>query len=245
MIRHLSNAAKSASSPFSIFSRPVNAFQMNYYLLKCNKTNTYALIDSGFSSPTEFSTFLDILSQSEEGKSPKIKLLQTHAHIDHILGINASVNQFPDSKIYLHSLERPNWDKATESAQRFGITAEDAPSSLSSFEAKDKIIFLDDYAKNKKEIEIGELKLSCHFTPGHAPGHVIFYLEHELGKYIFGGDLIFSGGVGRTDLPFCSPSDMKESLKYVCENFSDDVVILPGHGPSTTLGDEKTTNPFF
>ena len=91
------------------------------------------------------------------------------------------------------------------------------------------------------DVEIGGRPFRVHHMPGHSPGSVMFRV---LGLVI-GGDVLFNGGVGRTDLPGSNPEDMMLSLKRVASEFDDDDTVLPGHGPQTTVGQEKKTNPFL
>ena len=89
-------------------------------------------------------------------------------------------------------------------------------------------------------VEVGGLRFDVVHTPGHAPGHVIFH--H--GESVFGGDLLFAGSIGRTDLPMSDPAAMEESLARICA-LGDATAVHPGHGPSTTVGVERATNAFL
>src|SRR5699024_2494652 len=91
------------------------------------------------------------------------------------------------------------------------------------------------------EVSIGGQSFTVHHMPGHSPGSVMFRIP----GLILGGDVLFNGGVGRTDLPGSDPADMTLSLKRLAAEFDDDDVVLPGHGPQTTIGQEKKTNPFL
>jgi glyoxylase-like metal-dependent hydrolase (beta-lactamase superfamily II) len=89
-------------------------------------------------------------------------------------------------------------------------------------------------------LQVGGLRFDVLHTPGHAPGHVVFH--H--GETLFGGDLLFAGSIGRTDLPLSDPAAMEESLARICA-LDGDTAVQPGHGPSTTIGVERATNPFL
>ena len=96
---------------------------------------------------------------------------------------------------------------------------------------------------NADNITVGNCQFQVLFTPGHAPGHVCFY--NKLHGYLVGGDLLFEGGIGRTDFPGCNPDHMNNSLKTLFDQLPDDVVVLPGHGNRTTIGRERQTNVFI
>jgi len=91
-------------------------------------------------------------------------------------------------------------------------------------------------------IQCGEESLEWRFTPGHAPGHVVFICHAE--RWVVGGDVLFRGSVGRTDLPGCNPKELVSSIENQLYSLPDDYTVWPGHGPSTTVGEEKLTNPF-
>ena len=91
-------------------------------------------------------------------------------------------------------------------------------------------------------VSVGNLDFGVLFTPGHAPGHVCFYNAHQ--QFMFGGDLLFQGGIGRTDLPLCNPEHMNNSLKAIFHQLGDEVVVFPGHGDRTSIGQERRFNFF-
>jgi glyoxylase-like metal-dependent hydrolase (beta-lactamase superfamily II) len=91
-------------------------------------------------------------------------------------------------------------------------------------------------------LQCGEQSLEWRFTPGHAPGHVVFICHAE--RWVVGGDVLFRGSVGRTDLPGCNPKELVSSIENQLYSLPDDYTVWPGHGPSTTVGEEKLTNPF-
>lgn len=216
---------------YEIYGAPVNPLAMNMYALRCLKSNSVAIVDSGTSSEAEFT---DLVAWIESKTSKVTHLLQTHAHFDHILGVNSSLIKFTEAKLYLHTLEADNWNHSSVRAEGFGFQLDDKIPHLDTL--SDRLIRLD----NLNEVEVGEIKLHVGFTPGHSAGHVIFTSISD--KFIFGGDLIFRGSCGRVDLPGSDVNQMSVSLRDVFDQFDDDYIIYPGHGPETTIGVERHDN---
>ena len=208
---------------------PVGPFQMNMFLVGCKESKKAALIDSG-ATAHEMQHFQDVL---EEHSLELTHLLQTHAHIDHVRGLSVSRELFPDAPIYLHKNDMPVYDDAANRAAEYGISL---PGPL----PRDNIVHMDD----GDVISVGTtVDLRVLFTPGHCPGHVCFLDEAH--GYMFGGDLIFQGSIGRTDLPLCNDKDMQESLRRVAKDVPPRTLILPGHMNTTTMEQELASNPFL
>ncbi|MFM7814103.1 MAG: MBL fold metallo-hydrolase [Flavobacteriales bacterium] len=155
-------------------------------------------------------------------------MLQTHCHIDHILG-NASLVECFNIPIVAHSLEQFNVERASAASLMWGIDYRPTPEIDFSLDALNPI-------------ELGTVRLDVRFTPGHAQGHVVF-IHHET-KQIIAGDVLFMGSVGRVDLPGCNPSDLVHSIQSQLYSLPDDYIVHCGHGPSTTIGREKKSNAF-
>lgn len=148
----------------------------------------------------------------------------THGHIDHIRDAGAL-----GVPVYVHPLDRFFLEESLEGSpfsELFDVANMVQPEDIRDLE---------------DTVEIGGVTFDVHHTPGHSPGHVML----RVGGLIIGGDVLFRGGVGRTDLPGCSPEDMLLTLKKITAEFADDDVVLPGHGPQTTMGTEKRTNSFL
>ena len=150
----------------------------------------------------------------------------THAHVDHVLGI-AAVKRVWDVPIYMHPLDRPVFDRTELMAQMFGLPFDQPPLPERELAEGDVLT-------------LGPLSFDVMHTPGHAPGHVTIH-GHGVA---FVGDCLFRGSVGRVDLPFCVPQDLTRSLERIAA-LPDDTVVHPGHGPETTIGHERRTNPFL
>ena len=92
--------------------------------------------------------------------------------------------------------------------------------------------------------QVRELEFEAVHTPGHSPGHLVYFLNHPSRPFAFVGDLIFEGSIGRTDLPGCNGNDMQRSVNQIVNSFPDKTILLPGHMGTTTIGNEKAKNPF-
>jgi glyoxylase-like metal-dependent hydrolase (beta-lactamase superfamily II) len=150
----------------------------------------------------------------------------THAHLDHIGGI-AGVRRALPVPVHLHPDDIPVYERGSESALEYDVEFEQP-------ELPEKVL------SDGEIVRVGSLEFSVTHLPGHAPGHVIF--QH--GDTVIGGDILFAGSIGRTDLKFCDPAKMEESLAKMAE-LGDSTVVYPGHGPTTTIGRERATNPFL
>ncbi len=201
--------------------RTVGAFEENCYLLADDDTGRAVLIDPG----DESERILDMVAAADVSLDA---IWLTHAHIDHI-GAVAAVKRRFDVPVHLHPLDLPYYTRlSARAAEMYGID----------FEQPDPP---DAELADGQELACGALRFRVMHVPGHAPGLVAF-TGHGVS---FGGDLLFAGSIGRTDLPLGDPSAMTASLARYTAALADDVAVNPGHGPSTTIGREKKTNPFL
>lgn len=203
-----------------------NPFQENTYVLY-DETKEAVIIDPGCFTQQEFDFFADSLAS--EGLTP-VRLLNTHCHLDHIGGNQFVMDRYK-LKLEAHELDLPTLHQATLSAKMYGIN-EFIPSP-------EPDIFIDE----NDIIHFGNSTLSIKFVPGHAPGHIVFYAEEE--GFVICGDTIFKGSMGRTDLPGGNESTLISRVKSEILTLPEKTLLYPGHGPSTTVGEEKRTNPFF
>lgn len=202
-----------------ILSRTVGPFEENSYLVVDEATGDAVMIDPG-AEPERLLEMLD-----ESGATLRAIWL-THAHVDHIGAIEA-VRRHAPVPVHLHPADRPVYDAQAFFAEAYGIPFEQpGPPDVE--------------LQHEGTVSVGALGFRVLHTPGHAPGHVIY---HGNG-IMLGGDLLFAGSVGRTDLPLANPADMTESLRLISA-LPPETVVLPGHGGSTTIGEELRTNPFL
>jgi hydroxyacylglutathione hydrolase len=197
----------------------VGAFQENSYLVVDPSTRRAVLVDPG----AEPERIIDMVRSS--GASLDAIWL-THAHVDHI-GAIAPVKRVWNVPVYLHPADRPLFDRGAWQAAMYGVPFEQ-PSDPDH-----------DLAEGDR-LTVGSLRFEVLHVPGHAPGHVAFVAE----GHMIGGDLLFAGSIGRTDLPLADPERMIESLERVA-GLPDETVVYPGHGPTTSIGRERATNPFL
>jgi glyoxylase-like metal-dependent hydrolase (beta-lactamase superfamily II) len=157
-----------------------------------------------------------------------ILLLNTHCHLDHIFG-NRFVHHKYSLELNLHQLEKLVLSFGPISGERWQLPFENYDGPLHFFQEGDII-------------KIGKDELKILFTPGHSPGHVCFYDEAQ--KFIIGGDVLFKGSIGRTDLPGGDFATLERSIKRQLYTLPQDVTVYTGHGDPTTIGDEMKSNPF-
>lgn len=201
---------------------PVTPFQQNCSLIWCKQTNKAAIVDPG-------GDLERILSEVEKQGVVLDKILLTHGHIDHV-GAAKALSTTTGLDIYgPHEADQFWLDNLPTQSQNFGFPV------CESFVPQH-------YLKDGDTIEIGELKLQVYHCPGHTPGHVIFF--DPKAKKALVGDVLFKGSIGRTDFPQSSHSDLINSITGKLWPLGNDVEFIPGHGPNSTFGDERQTNPF-
>ena len=197
----------------------VGAFQENCYLVSDPSTGALAIVDPG-SEPDA------IIAEVERTGAEPQAIWITHAHVDHI-GAIAPLKRKWDVPVWLHPLDEPLYRVGGRQAQLYGIPYEEPPTPDRQFAEGDGVT-------------LGSLELRVMHAPGHAPGHVVL---HGHGNALV-GDCLFAGSIGRTDLPFSNPADLEKSLAKIVA-LAPETVVHPGHGPSTTIGEEKISNPFL
>jgi glyoxylase-like metal-dependent hydrolase (beta-lactamase superfamily II) len=201
-----------------------NPVQENTYVVY-NEKRACCIIDPGCyfaSEERELRNFID-----QNALNP-IYLLNTHCHLDHILG-NRFIHKVYGLSLYLHKLEKPVLEYGPVSGQLWQLPFDNYDAELNFIDEGDVI-------------RIGDDELHVLFTPGHSPGSISFYSKE--GKFVISGDVLFLGSIGRTDLPGGDFSILEESIKTKLYTLPADTIVYPGHGETTTIGDEMKTNPF-
>ncbi|KYG81854.1 glyoxylase-like metal-dependent hydrolase (beta-lactamase superfamily II) [Roseivirga ehrenbergii] len=201
-----------------------NPFMENTYIL-FDETKEALIIDPGCYEKEE----QDELVKFIESEGLKVKsLLNTHGHIDHVLG-----NDFVKRKF---NVDLIIGEHDEETLRSVGVYA--ANYGFQNYTPAQPNKFL----KEGDTVKFGNSVLKVYFTPGHAPGHIVFVNEEE--NVCIGGDVLFEGSIGRTDLPGGDFDTLIKSIHNKLFKFDDDMVVYPGHGGPTTIGNEKATNPF-
>lgn len=208
----------------SIQTFTFNTFSENTYVVS-DETSEAVIIDPGCYSHDEQKE----LSSYVGGHQLKIKyVLNTHCHIDHVLGNDFVKDKFK-VPLVIHKIEGAQLKAVKNYAPLYGFDG---------YREAEPDQFIDE----NDSITFGNTELKILFLPGHAPGHIGFYDEKE--KRIFAGDVLFAHSIGRTDLPGGNHETLIQSIQQKLFALPDDVVVYPGHGPTTTLGEEKISNPF-
>jgi glyoxylase-like metal-dependent hydrolase (beta-lactamase superfamily II) len=201
-----------------------NPLQENTYLL-FDETRECVIIDPGCYGAEEK---YELASFIEDSNLSVKMLLNTHCHVDHVLG-NYFVKEKYKVKLFIHEKEESVLRAVKVYAPHYGIFGYEEATA-------------DEYILEHQVITFGNQSLKVLFVPGHAPGHVAFY--HEGQKVVIGGDVLFHNSIGRTDLPGGDFTTLINSIHTKLFTLPDDVTVYPGHGPSTNIGFEKQTNPF-
>lgn len=202
-----------------------NPFQENTYLI-INEKNECWIVDPGMYDKTETDTLLHYIADNE--LIPKA-IINTHTHIDHILGVKAIQEKFNIPFSY-HKLDTPVLNNAVASAMMFGLNFKGQPVA-------------DSFIDENKKLTLGADELTILLTPGHSPGSIVFY--YPKGSWAIAGDVLFNGSIGRTDLPGGNYDTLINSIRKELFALPNNTIIHSGHGPSTSIGNEKTHNPFL
>jgi hydroxyacylglutathione hydrolase len=208
--------------PLSIRMLTVGPVAANAYLVTDAATGATVVVDPGDDAPR-------LLAALEEAGLVPDGIWLTHAHFDHI-GAVAELRETHPVPVRLHPADAPLYDNAEQQAAWFGMRVR--PPGVAPLDLADG-----------ERLALGETIFTVLHTPGHAPGHVAFHAPDA--GVLFSGDALFRGSVGRTDLPLCDPAALERSLRERLMVLPDDTRVLSGHGPETTIGHERRTNPFL
>jgi glyoxylase-like metal-dependent hydrolase (beta-lactamase superfamily II) len=209
-----------------IETQAVGPFFKNGFVVACDDTREAVIIDPG-DEVNELLVFAD-----ERGLAIR-HILLTHAHVDHVTGV-AEAKRRLNVPVHLHRDDLFLYEAAVEQGAMFGLRVVPQPPIDAFYEAGQVIAF-------------GHLEARPHHTPGHCPGGVCLQIgaRGKAGRALFVGDTLFAGSIGRTDLPGGDYGTLIHSIRSVLFAFGDDAVVYPGHGPTTTIGQERRTNPFL
>lgn len=200
----------------------VGMLETNCYLIGCKSSKEAAVIDPGGEEGVDL-----ILKLLQENNFDLKYIINTHGHIDHITG-NKALKAKTKALLLIHKLDA---HMLVDTNKNFSIfTGKEICSPPA-----------DRFLEEGDEIILGSLKLTVIHTPGHTTGGISIVLNN----IVFTGDTLFAGGVGGTDLPGGSYKDLQKSIKEKLLKLSDDKVVYPGHGPSSTIGRERRTNPYI
>jgi glyoxylase-like metal-dependent hydrolase (beta-lactamase superfamily II) len=197
----------------------VGPFQENAYLVMDEETRDAVLVDPGDEGAR-------LLAEVERAGALLRAVWITHGHIDHI-GAIAAVTRVLPVPVLMHPLDRPLYDRGASQAAHFGLLFEPPPVP-------------DGELAEGDDLRVGTLRFRVMHVPGHAPGHVAFVGEGA----VFGGDCLFAGSIGRTDLPLSDPLALERSLERFAA-LPAETIVYPGHGPATTIAAELAGNPFL
>jgi len=198
---------------------PNGTFDQNCWLLADAGSGTAVIVDPG-EEPDRFLAELDRRGWRLTG------IWLTHAHIDHVLGVSA-IHAATGAPVHLHAGDRSLYEGLPEQARWFGMAAAPPPP-------------VDRWLSEGQLLEVGRLRFAVRAVPGHSPGHVAF-VGHGV---IVGGDVLFAGSIGRTDLPGGDLAELEASIRREFYSLPEETRVLPGHGPETTVGEERRSNPF-
>jgi glyoxylase-like metal-dependent hydrolase (beta-lactamase superfamily II) len=205
-------------------TRAVPPFQKNGFVVGCERTREAVIIDPGDEA--------DALLAAVAALGVTVRLvLLTHAHVDHVTGV-AAVKEALGAPVYLHRDDLFLYEMAVEQGAMFGLDVRKPPPVDAWYDGS--------------PLAFGDYRVQVHHTPGHCPGGVCLQVgpADEPGSHLFVGDTLFAGSIGRTDLPGGDYETLMRSITGVLLPLGDAAIVHPGHGPDTTIGQERSTNPF-
>jgi glyoxylase-like metal-dependent hydrolase (beta-lactamase superfamily II) len=201
---------------------PVTPFAQNCSILVCEQTNRAAIIDPG-------GDLGRILQTVEQTGADVEKILVTHAHVDHVGGVGELAERLGVPIEGPHRDDQFWIDALVTQSRQFGLP-------------KARAFTPDRWLEDGDKTKVGAIDLEVRHCPGHTPGHIVFFLPAA--KLAFVGDVLFQGSIGRTDFPRGDHATLIRSIREQLWPLGDDVQFVPGHGPTSTFGEERLSNPF-
>jgi hydroxyacylglutathione hydrolase len=211
----------------------VTAFQQVSRVVGCGETRRAVCVDPGDDAER-------IVAALERHGLDLQAIALTHAHMDHVGGVAALKRLRPAAEIVLHEADEPLYHALPEQPAWIGIPRAQWPALGFEYDEPPPV---DRRWQDGENYAVGNLSFRVLHCPGHTPGHVVLFEPRERAAFV--GDCLFAGSIGRTDLPGGSYEQLMDSLLNRITTLGDDVVVYSGHGPSTTVGRERRTNPFL
>lgn len=202
-----------------------NPFQENTYIISNNTAQCW-IVDPGMSTNAEQQ---DMLAYIGSKQLQPVAIINTHAHIDHILGVDFIAQHF-NIPFFIHEKELPILQNAANTAKMFGFQYEGVQTQVQ-------------YLSEQKNYQLGTEYIDILLVPGHSPGSIAFYSEKD--NWVISGDALFAGGIGRTDLLMGDYDTLIQSIKNELLTLPDDTIVYSGHGGTTTISSERKNNPFL
>ena len=204
----------------------VEPFYKNGFVIGCEETREGVVIDPG-------DEVEQLLAVAARHRLSIVHILLTHAHLDHVTGVGRA-KQALGVPVWLHRDDNFLYERVPQQGQMFGLKVEAQPP-------------IDRFYDGEGPLRFGRYAIRVLHTPGHCPGGVCLAVSRdgESGSTLFVGDTLFAGSIGRTDLPGGDMETLLRSIRDVLFAFPDDTVVWSGHGPATTIGQERRTNPFL
>jgi len=204
----------------------VPPFFKNGFVVTCETTREGVIIDPG-------DEIDELIAAVRLAGTRVTGILLTHAHLDHITGVARALAAFP-TRVWLHRDDLFLYDGVVEQGRFFGMALDPAPP-------------VDSFYDTRVPLRFGRHVVDVHHTPGHSPGGVCLAIgpDGTADRELFVGDTLFAGAIGRVDLPGGHYETLIRSIRTVLFSFPDETIVRPGHGPNTTIGNERRTNPFL